>query len=70
MTVEGTIWFRSELRTKIGSLRKHGNFFKESSLPYPSDKANAIKVTTHKSGSPEQPIFPVRTGEEYAIYES
>ena len=39
------------------------DLFEGASLPFPSDKANAIKVTTHKSGSPTRPIFPVRKNE-------
>ena len=62
MTVEGTIWF-SPSAHQNWFVKEAWKLFKESSLPYPSDKANAIKVTTHKSGSPDQPIFPVRTGE-------
>src|SRR5690606_31476458 len=30
---------------------------------FPLSKAHAIKVSTHKPGDPEQPIFPVRKGE-------
>jgi len=62
MTVEGTIWF-SPSSHQNWFVRKAWDLFKEKSLPFPSDKANAIKVTTHKFGSPEQPIFSLRTGE-------
>src|SRR5208282_94968 len=62
MTVEGTIWF-SPSAHQNWLVKKAWKLFKEKSLPFPSDKANAINVTTHKSGSPAQPIFPVRRGE-------
>ncbi len=43
--------------------------FSNSNLPFPSDKANAIKVTTHKSQDRTQPIFPVRKGDT-TLFES
>jgi hypothetical protein len=62
MTVEGKIWFSpSAKQTPIVKLL--WTLFANSGLPFPSDKANAIKVTTHKRQTPTQPIFPVRTGE-------
>lgn len=62
MTVEGTIWFNpSAHQNRI--VKRIWDLFKNESLPFPSDKANAIKVTTHAVGSPEQPIFSLRTGQ-------
>jgi hypothetical protein len=62
MTVEGKIWFSpSAKQTPIVKLL--WTLFASSGLPFPSDKAHAIKVTTHKYKTPAQPIFPVRTGE-------
>jgi hypothetical protein len=61
MTVEGKVWFGPSLhRSSVGSrlLALCTNL----NHPFPSKKANAIIVTTHASGNPMQPIFPVRTG--------
>ena len=62
MTVEGKIWF-SPSAHENPFVRKAWSIFKESSHPFPSEKAHAIKVSTHRPGNPNQPIFPVRTGE-------
>ena len=62
MTVEGTIWFSPSAHEKP-LVKRLLQMFENKKLPFPSDKAHAIKVTTHKSQSPEQPIFPVRIGE-------
>lgn len=61
LTVEGKIWF-SPSSHQNWIVRQAWDLFKKESLPFPSDKANAIQVSTHKVGNPEQPIFPVRTG--------
>jgi len=61
MTVEGKIWFGPSMhRCSLGAelLAKCTNL----PHPFPSKKANAIIVTTHAHGHPEQPIFPVRKG--------
>lgn len=61
MTVEAQLWF-SPNQGILGRLiwalleKSHHNF--------PLNKANAIKITTHKPGDPENPIFPVRKGED------
>ena len=62
MTVEGQIWF-SPAAHQNPIVQILWNTFKESKLPFPSEKAKAIKVTTHKFQDPGQPIFPVRTGQ-------
>jgi hypothetical protein len=62
MTVTGKIWF-SPSATQGTLVKWLWDKFAESKLPFPSDKANAIMVTTHKPGNPEQPIFPLRRGE-------
>ncbi len=62
MTVEGKIWF-SPSANQSGIVKLLWTLFANTGLPFPSDKANAIKVTTHKMKTPSQPIFPVRTGE-------
>jgi len=62
MTVEGKVWFGPsalenwEVKFLLGVFK----FFK---IPFPSDKANAIRITTHSPGNPDQPIFPVRKDE-------
>jgi hypothetical protein len=62
MTVEGKIWF-SPSAHQNPFVKFFWTLFANSGLPFPSDKANAIRVTTHKRKDPSQPIFPVRTGE-------
>ncbi len=62
LSVEGTIWF-SPSAHQNWFVRKAWDLFKNESLPFPSDKANAIKVTTHKFGDPDHPAFPLRTGQ-------
>ncbi len=61
MTVEGKIWFTPSSHENW-FVKKAWDLFKDKSLPFPSDKANAIRVTTYKVGHPEQPIFPVQKG--------
>lgn len=62
MTVEGTIWF-SPSAHQNWFVKQAWDFFANESLPFPSDKANAIKVTTHAVGNPDHPIFSLRTGQ-------
>jgi hypothetical protein len=62
MTVEGKIWF-SPSATQSPLVKLLWTLFANSKLPFPSDKANAIRVTTHKYKTPTQPIFPVLSGE-------
>jgi hypothetical protein len=62
MTVEGQIWF-SPAAYQNPIVQILWNSFKNSKLPFPADKAHAIKVTTHKFQDPGQPIFPVRIGQ-------
>ena len=62
MTVVGKIWFSpSSHQNKY--VKRLWDFFKKSRLPFPFDKANAIRVTTYEPGNPTQPIFPLRSGE-------
>ena len=49
MTVTGKIWF-SPSATQGTLVKWLWDKFAESKLPFPSDKANAIMVTTHKPG--------------------
>ena len=62
MTVEGKIWFSPSAHQNplVKFLWKK---FEDNQLPFPFIKKHAIKVTTHKVNAPEQPVFPVRTGE-------
>ncbi|WP_296151146.1 hypothetical protein [uncultured Flavobacterium sp.] len=61
MTVEGKIWF-SPSAHQNPLVKMMWDFFAKSDLPFPSHKAHAIIVTTHKYQNPEEPIFPVRKG--------
>lgn len=62
MTVEGKIWFSTSSHQNW-FVRKAWDIFEEKSLPFPSSKANAIQVSTHKVGNPDQPNFPILAGE-------
>lgn len=62
MSVVGKIWF-SPSACKGEYVKKLGAEFDKRKLPFPWNKANAIVVTTHKPGSPDQTIFPLRKGE-------
>ncbi|WP_420572391.1 hypothetical protein [Kordia sp.] len=62
MTVEGTIWFSPSAHQKEW-VKKAWEIFNKFGLKFPTSKANAIKVKTHKFQDPSQPIFPVSQGE-------
>lgn len=62
MTVEGKIWF-SNSWAQTSDYSRFLAFFTSKSLPFPSTKDNAITVTTHLPGNPDQPIFPLRSGQ-------
>ena len=62
MTVEGKIWF-SNSGLQQQTIQDFLAFFTSKSLPFPSTKDNAIRVTTHLPGNPVQPIFPLRSGQ-------
>lgn len=62
MTVEAKIWF-SPSSHQNWIVRQAWDLFEKESLPFPSNKANAIQVSTHKVENPSQPIFPVRIGQ-------
>jgi len=61
MSVEGRIWF-SPSANKQERVKLISSHFASLGLPFPSSKANAIVVTTHNPGDPNQPIFPLRKG--------
>ena len=60
--VEGTIWF-SPSSHENWFVREAWSLFEKSSLPFPSSKANAMKVLTHEVGNPEHPLFALRSGQ-------
>lgn len=62
MSVVGKVWFSPNAHQKE-SVKLIWDFFKHSKLPFPSSKANAIIVNTYKPGSPDQVLFPLRSGE-------
>lgn len=62
MSVEAKIWF-SPSSHQNWLVRQAWDLFAKKSLPFPSDKANAIQVSTNKVGDPQQPIFPVLIGQ-------
>ena len=61
MTVEGKIWF-SNSGLQHQTIQDFLKAFTTKNLPFPSTKDNAIRVTTHLPGNPDQPIFPLRSG--------
>ncbi|NNE15013.1 MAG: hypothetical protein HKN51_08545 [Saprospiraceae bacterium] len=61
MKVEGQIWFSpSSHNHKFVKIIK--NQFEKENLPFPRNKDNAIKVTTHLPGDPTKAAFPLRRG--------
>ena len=61
MTVTGKIWFGPAARDKrVYKLLKL--ILEAEKLPFPDDKANAIEVTLHRVGDPDQPIISIRSG--------
>lgn len=62
MTVEAKVWFGpSAHKSSFGE--KLLEFFTYFNYPFPSKKKNAVIITTHAPGNPDNPIFPVRKGE-------
>ena len=68
MTVEGKIWFSPSARQNP-IVKLLWTLFAGNGLPFPVDKGNAVRVTTHLDKNAAQPIFPVRTGET-TLFES
>lgn len=61
MMVEGKIWFSvDEAQSDKLSFLLH--LLEYLDMPFPLSKKNAIRVTTHDPGNPDQPIFPLRKG--------
>jgi hypothetical protein len=63
MTVEGRIWFTPGQHQGI-EFQTEWFLLKHLEPNFPMDKENAIRVTTHLRGNPDQPIFPLRKGED------
>ncbi|MFT6448059.1 MAG: hypothetical protein ACJAW8_000402 [Oleispira sp.] len=62
MSVVGKIWFSPSAHQKE-KVKLIWDLFKDSKLPFPFEKSRAIRVSTHKPGNPQEPIFPLRKGE-------
>lgn len=62
MSVEGVIWF-SPVSHDNHHIKKIATLFDALGFPAPITKANAIKINTNKYNCPDNPIFPLRTGE-------
>jgi hypothetical protein len=62
MTVEGKIWFspRANQNPILKTIAKN---FSSKGLPFPFNKANAIRIATFKPGNSSQAIFPLSKGE-------
>ena len=63
MTVEGKIWFSPSATDTNWMVQALWELFDDNGYPFPSCKANAIRVSTHLRDQPDQPIFPLRIGE-------
>jgi hypothetical protein len=61
MTVEGKIWF-SPSTHQHWWIQLIWDEFKKKSLPFPYNKENAIKISTHAFQDPSQPIFSILDG--------
>lgn len=75
MTVEGKIWF-SPSGLQNAAIWALWDAFQNNNLPFPATKDDSIRVSTHKPGSPDQPVFPVRSGQtklftspDFAVHE-
>jgi hypothetical protein len=62
MGVEGKIWFSPRAKGNP-ILQQIAADFNRNHLPFPFNKANAIRVATFKPGNPNEPIFPLSKGE-------
>lgn len=63
MTVEGKIWFGPSAHKSSFGSRLLELYSRHAGMPFPSSKAHALIVTTHRPGDPEQPVFRVLKGE-------
>jgi hypothetical protein len=61
MTVTGKIWFGPSAKDRR-AYKLLKMILDAEKLPFPDAKANAIQVTLHRVGDPEQPIISIRSG--------
>ena len=62
LTVEGKIWFSpSALQSPLVAVL--WTLFADNRLPFPADKAHAIRVTLHNSEDTSKSVLPGRSGE-------
>jgi len=62
MGVEAKIWFAPGANS-IPFVQRLWDKFRAKELPFPSSKANAIRISTHKVGDKKEPLFALRGGE-------
>lgn len=62
MSVEGKIWFSPSAHQKT-LVKLLWSRFANGKHDFPSDKSKAIRIRTHLPGTPEQELFPLKTGE-------
>ena len=63
LTTEGQIWFTPLTCRTNPWVRSFWKWFENNGLPFPANKANAIKVNLHNSQDPSNPVLPGRSGE-------
>jgi len=63
LTVGGKIWFTPLTLQQNPLVKLLWQLFADSGLPFPSKKANAIKVTLHNSQDTSESVLPGRSGE-------
>jgi hypothetical protein len=62
MGVVGKIWFSPSANRENKIVKRLSKHFNKANLPFPSNKENAIVVTTYKPGEPDQVYFPLTKG--------
>jgi hypothetical protein len=62
ISVEGNIWFSPSAHENF-FVKMLWGLFADNGLPFPSNKANAIKVNLYDAENPIRQALPVRTGE-------
>ncbi len=62
ISVEGNIWFSPSAHENF-FVKMLWGLFADNGLPFPSNKANAIKVNLYNAENPIKQALPVRTGE-------
>ena len=69
LTVEGKVWFTPLTLQQNPLVKLLWQLFADFGLPFPSKKANAIKVTLHNSQDTSKSVLPGRSGEFDALQE-